>query len=94
MRNLNYLMTDVLLTISNTPLFKGTKSLVTDISTWLLVILPIITGVYCLFEAITMGAKDEQGQIGAKKKIKAIIIICVVGMSVSGLITTLATYYK
>ncbi len=80
--------------IESSNLGKGLKNLFNDASAYLLVLSPIIGGLFALYFLIRKNAADEQDQ---KQWNKRLIItgICVVGaVLVSGTINVITGYFK
>lgn len=71
----------------------GTKSLITDIGKWLLIIAPIAGTLVCVYFFIRRGAADEMDQKKWNDRIKTAIISTIGAVVISGLIVLLASYY-
>lgn len=74
-------------------LFTGTESILNDLTTYLLVIIPVIGIVVGLYNAVKMISQDTQEQMQTKKKIKMILIICIVAESADALLKWILSYY-
>lgn len=80
--------------VQSTTLAKGLKSLISDLTTWLLVIIPIAGGLYMLITWLKqMGESDEMDEKPHKKKIKSIFFVIIAAECASGLINVLVNNY-
>lgn len=79
--------------IQGTTLVKGTKKLIEDLTSWLLVIAPTLTILLVGYYFMRKSASDEMDGKRWDSRIKVAIISCIGVMVTSGIINVLSTYY-
>lgn len=80
--------------IENSKFGKGTKKLIDDSSSYLMVLLPIFSGLCALYFFIRMNAADEQDQKRWKNRIIICIICAICGVTFGGIIKAVLSYYN
>lgn len=76
-------------------IITGTKDLFSDITKWLLILIPLGIGAFVGFQALQKGMTEDQAEIAHKNKvIKNSIIGGILAVSASGLINLILGYYK
>ena len=79
--------------IQNLKMYTGTLKLINDLTVAFMTILPISCGLLIIiFQLMKMGADQNEAQIW-KKRTKAAIIATIVGLSASGLISFVTSYF-
>jgi len=74
---------------------SGTLSLISAITGWLLLIIPVAAGCYLTFLSLQKSATQDQAVIAEKNKaIKNTIIAAVIGECASGIITLILSFYQ
>ena len=71
----------------------GVKSLIQDVTSWIMIILPIITIVAIVYFAIRRALADEMDGKQWGKRITTALVCCVVGLVASALVNTVLTSY-
>lgn len=80
--------------IQNTVLVKGTQQLISDLTSWLLVIAPTLTILLIGYYLLRKSASDEMDGKRWDNRVKIALICCVGVVVASGLINALIGYYK
>lgn len=80
-------------TWQTSPIATGTQKLINDITTWLVVICPLVGGLAALYFFIRRSIADEQDGKLWTRRIFTAIICGVAGALVSGLISLITSYY-
>jgi len=79
--------------LQNSTLYTGTKSLLTDGTTALTGIIFAVTVFFAVKNCIAWNASSEDEKPKHKKAVISSVAIGVVGMTISGLITIILSYY-
>ncbi len=80
--------------IANTTFAKGIKNLVSDLTNWLLVIIPIAGVLFMLITSLKqMGESDEMDEKPHKKKNKSILLTIILAECITGIINVLVNNY-
>ena len=80
--------------IANTTFAKGIKKLASDLTAWLLVIIPIAGVVFMLITWIKQTSEaDEMDEKPHKKKIKSILLVIIFAECISGIVNVLVDNY-
>ena len=91
---LNYL-TPVFLkvTVQDSTIYKGTVSLINDVSSALLIILPLSAAAILAYLAVRkMGAEEQETPVW-KKRMWGVGIAFIVGITASGIVSLVSGYY-
>ena len=80
--------------IQGTTLVTGTQKLLTDLTNWLMVLVPIVAVVLIVYFLIRKSAADEMDGKRWDNRIKTVIICCIGAIIASGLINVLIGYYQ
>lgn len=80
--------------VADSNIAKGTTNLLNDISSWLLIIAPIVTVVFIGYYLLRKSTSDEMDAKRWDSRIKVAIFCCIGVVVASGLITTITNYYK
>lgn len=80
--------------ITDTTLVTGTKSLISDLTNWLLILAPTVTALLVGYYLLRKSASDEMDAKRWDSRIKIAIICCIGVVIASGLISAITNYYK
>lgn len=80
--------------ISNSKIATGTQKLISDATSWLLVIAPTVTVLLIIYYLIRKGMSDEMEHKKWNSRIMVAIISCVGAVVASVLINVLVSYYQ
>lgn len=81
-------------TISGSVLATGTQSLINDITTWLMVLAPVLAGVLIMYYCIRRSAADEMEQKQWTNRITAAVISCIGCIVGSVILNIIIGYYQ
>lgn len=102
-RKIILLMTALIMTIQSKvlatgvqslKLYSGTLNLLRDLTTALMIIVPVACGLCILFFQFRKSVADTQEQPMWSKRTKVAIISLIIGFSASGIVNLIATYYS
>ena len=79
--------------IENSKLATGTEALITDMTTWLMVIAPIVGGLLVIYFFIRRSGSDEQDQKRWNNRITTAIISTIGAVLGSAIINLISGYY-
>ncbi len=79
--------------ISNSTVGTGLKNLLNDLSTYVVVLSPVVGGLAAVYSVIRRSMSDEQDGKMWEKRIKTAIICGVAGALVGGIIKLIASYF-
>ncbi len=79
--------------IEDSQIATGLNNLFSDLSTWLIILSPIVAGAMAIYFIIRRSMADEQDGKLWEKRIKTAIVCGVAGALVGGLIKLLASYF-
>lgn len=80
--------------IKDSKLVTGTEKLINDVTTWLLVLAPVVTGLLIIYFFIRRGAADEMDQKKWNSRIIIAIVSCIGAVIASATLNLLIGYYK
>lgn len=80
--------------IQDSKLVSGTEDLIADLTSWLLILAPVLTVLLVGYFFIRKAASDEMDAKRWDNRIKIAIISCIGVVVASGLINILMNYYK
>lgn len=80
--------------IGDSKLAKGTENLISDATTWLLIIAPVAGGLLIIYFCIRRSAADEMDQKKWNNRIVTVIISCIGAVIGSAMLNILISYYK
>lgn len=81
-------------TMQNSKIVTGTESLISDLTSWLLILAPVLTVLLVGYFFLRKAASDEMDAKRWDNRIKVAIISCVGVIVASGLINVIMNYYK
>jgi len=80
--------------INDSPIVKGTEKLIGDITTWLMILAPIVAGMLIIYFCIRRSAADEMDQKKWNTRIIAAIVSCIGAILGAATLNLLIGYYK
>lgn len=80
-------------TVATSTLATGIKSLITDVSAFLVILCPVVGGCMAVYFVIRRSIADDQDGKMWTKHITTAIICGVAGMVISGIITLISSYF-
>lgn len=80
--------------VSSSTLATGTKKLISDVTTWLLIIAPILTVVCIIYFCIRRSAADEMDVKKWNNRIVAAIVSCIGAVVASATLNVIIGYYQ
>lgn len=80
--------------ISSSIVGTGTKSLLNDVSNWIMGLSPTITIIVCIYLATRRGAADDQDAKMWEKRIKTAIFFGIFALLAGVVIKVVASYYN
>ena len=80
--------------ISGSPIVTGTERLIGDVTTWLMVLAPIVAGLLIIYFCIRRSAADEMDQKKWNTRIIAAVVSCIGAILGSATLNLIIGYYK
>jgi len=80
--------------IGGSPIVTGTEKLIGDVTTWLMVLAPIVAGLLIIYFCIRRSAADEMDQKKWNTRIIAAIVSCIGAILGSATLNLIIGYYK
>lgn len=80
--------------IQDSPIVTGTENLIADLTSWLLILAPVLTVLLVGYFFLRKAASDEMDAKRWDNRIKIAIISCIGVVVASGLINVLMNYYR
>lgn len=80
--------------IGNSKLAKGTEKLISDATTWLMVLAPVVAGLMIIYFCICRSAADEMDQKKWNNRIVVAIVSCIGAVLGSATLNIIVGYYK
>jgi len=80
--------------IGGSKIVKGTEKLIGDVTTWLMVLAPIVAGLLIIYFCIRRSAADEMDQKKWNTRIIAAIVSCIGAILGSATLNLIIGYYK
>lgn len=81
-------------TIQESTIVTGTEKLIGDLTSWLLILAPVLTVLLVGYFFLRKAASDEMDSKRWDNRIKVALISCVGVVVASGLINVIISYYK
>lgn len=81
-------------TISDSQIAKGTEKLIQDITTWLMVLAPVVAGLLIIYFCIRRSAADEMDQKKWNNRIVVAVVSCIGAVLGSATLNIIIGYYK
>lgn len=79
--------------ISNSTIAKGTEELITDATTWLMVLAPIFAGMMIIYYCIRRASADEMEQKQWTQRITAAVVSCIGAILGAATLQMIIGYY-
>ncbi len=79
--------------LGTSTLVTGTQKLISDVQTWLLVLAPVVGGVFIVYFAIRRSGADEQDQKRWNNRIVTAVVSTIGAVLAVGLLGTVLSYY-
>lgn len=79
--------------VSNSKIATGTQQLISDLTTWLMILAPVVAGALIIYFFIRRSASDEMDQRKWNNRITTAIISCVGAVLGSVLLNLIIGYY-
>jgi hypothetical protein len=80
--------------VRNSQIVKGTENLINDITTWLMILAPVLSGLLIIYFCIRRSAADEMDQKKWNNRIVVAIVSCVGAVLGSATLNLIVGYYK
>ena len=80
--------------IQNSKLATGTEKLIGDLTTWLMILVPVVTGLLIIYFFIRRSAADEMDTKKWNNRIIVAVISCIGAVLGSALLNVIIGYYK
>jgi len=80
--------------VSDSQIVKGTEKLIGDVTTWLMVLAPVVAGLLIIYFCIRRSAADEMDTKKWNNRIVVAIISCIGAILGSATLNLIIGYYK
>jgi uncharacterized BrkB/YihY/UPF0761 family membrane protein len=80
--------------INSSPIVTGTEKLINDVTTWLMILAPIVAGLLIIYFCIRRSAADEMDQKKWNTRIVAAVVSCIGAILGSAALNLIIGYYK
>ena len=80
--------------INSSPIVSGTEKLIGDVTTWLMVLAPIVAGLLIIYFCIRRSAADEMDTKKWNNRIVVAIVSCIGAILGSATLNLIIGYYK
>lgn len=80
--------------VSDSQIVKGTEKLLSDLTTWLMVLAPVVAGLLIIYFCIRRSAADEMDQKKWNNRIVVAIVSCIGAVLGSATLNLIIGYYK
>jgi len=80
--------------INSSPIVTGTEKLIGDVTTWLMILAPIVAGMLIIYFCIRRSAADEMDQKKWNTRIIAAIVSCIGAILGAATLNLIIGYYK
>ena len=80
--------------IKDSQIVKGTEKLIGDVTTWLMVLAPVVSGLLIIYFFIRRSAADEVDQKKWNNRIVVAIVSCIGAVLGSATLNLIVGYYK
>ena len=80
--------------VQNSKIVKGTEKLIGDVTTWLMVLAPVVSGLLIIYFFIRRSAADEMDQKKWNNRIVVAIVSCIGAVLSSATLNLIVGYYK
>ncbi|MFU1794198.1 Mbov_0395 family pilin-like conjugal transfer protein [Paenibacillus azoreducens] len=80
--------------IQNSKIVKGTEKLIGDVTTWLMILAPVVSGLLIIYFCIRRSAADEMDQKKWNNRIIVAVVSCIGAVLGSATLNVIIGYYK
>ena len=80
--------------VSDSAIVKGTEKLLADVTTWLMILAPVVAGLLIMYFCIRRSAADEMDQKKWNNRIVVAVISCIGAVLGSATLNLILGYYK
>lgn len=80
--------------INDSKIVKGTQNLISDVTTWLMVLAPVVAGLLIIYFCIRRSAADEMDQKKWNNRIVVAIVSCIGAVLGSATLNLILGYYQ
>lgn len=80
--------------VGDSQIVKGTEKLISDLTTWLMVLAPVVAGLLIMYFFIRRSAADEMDQKKWNNRIVVAIVSCIGAVLGSATLNLILGYYK
>ena len=80
--------------VQDSQIVKGTEELIGDVTTWLMVLAPVVTGLLIIYFCIRRGMADEMDQKKWNNRIVVAVVSCIGAILGSATLNLILDYYK
>ncbi|OSA94609.1 UNVERIFIED_ORG: hypothetical protein B2H93_08105 [Clostridium botulinum] len=80
--------------VQSSKLVKGTEKLINDVTTWFMILAPIVAGVLIIYFFIRRSAADEMDQKKWNNRIVVAIVSCIGAVIASATLNLIIGYYR
>ena len=80
--------------VSDSKIVKGTEKLIQDVTTWLMVLAPVVTGLLIIYFFIRRSAADEMDQKKWNNRIVVSVVSCIGAVLGSATLNLIIGYYQ
>lgn len=80
--------------INDSPIVKGTEKLIGDVTTWVMVLAPVVAGLLIIYFCIRRSAADEMDTKKWNNRIIVAIVSCIGAILGSATLNLIIGYYK
>ena len=87
-------MTAYAASINNSKIVTGTEKLIGDVTTWLMVLAPVVAGLLIIYFCIRRSAADEMDQKKWNNRIVVAIVSCIGAVLGSATLNIIIGYYN
>lgn len=81
-------------TVQDSKLVKGTEKLIGDVTTWLMVLAPVVAGLLIIYFCIRRSAADEMDSKKWNNRIVVAVVSCIGAVLGSATLNLIIGYYK
>ena len=80
--------------VNDSQIVKGTENLINDVTTWLMILAPVVAGLLIIYFCIRRSAADEVDQKKWNNRIVVAVVSCIGAVLGSATLSLILGYYK
>lgn len=80
--------------VNDSQIVKGTEKLIKDVTTWLMVLAPVVAGMLIIYFCIRRSAADEMDQKKWNNRIMVAVVSCIGAVLGAATLNLILGYYK